>query len=242
MRRTCMSPVRILYSPAAAVNGANPDFKLLPAQYSLNPITSREVDLNQDSRTANGEALSSDSGLPNDNHGSQPAAPPTAAPKPSRIVKGVKSPVPMDERKGHPGEQHSTQLQAPASPPQPEIPTSAGAPRFASQQPATISEQPNTVSEPAVEPAVAVSQPKVGGDATKTPELYVEVGTFKDETWANNAVDKLAQMGFHAVVIHKNLLWLQSYRVQVGPYTNPKDITEAQQSLSSQGFKAHPVK
>jgi hypothetical protein len=54
-------------------------------------------------------------------------------------------------------------------------------------------------------------------------------------------VDKLTQLGFHAVLIHKNLLWTQSYHVQVGPYTNQKDIAEARQSLSAQGYKAHPV-
>ena len=67
------------------------------------------------------------------------------------------------------------------------------------------------------------------------------MGTFKDETWANNAVEKLTQLGFHAVLIHKNLLWSQSYHVEVGPYTNQKDIAEAEQNLASQGFKAHPV-
>jgi len=85
------------------------------------------------------------------------------------------------------------------------------------------------------------SQPKAGVNETKAPKLYFEVGSFKDETWANNAVDKLTQLGFHAVLIHKNLLWAQSYHVEVGPYTNQKDIAEARQSLASQGFKAHPV-
>ena len=79
------------------------------------------------------------------------------------------------------------------------------------------------------------------GDDSKAPKLYFDVGTFKDETWANNAVDKLTQLGFHAVLIHKNLLWTQSYHVEVGPYTNQKDIAEARQSLASQGFKTHPV-
>jgi cell division septation protein DedD len=94
---------------------------------------------------------------------------------------------------------------------------------------------------PTVDQANPENQAKTGGIATKAPQLYFEVGTFKDETWANNAVDKLTQLGFHAVLIHKNLLWSQSYHVQVGPYTNQKDIAEARLSLASQGFKAHPV-
>jgi cell division protein FtsN len=154
-------------------------------------------------------------------------------------VKRVKSPVRTDKRKAQLDTQGSTQTQVLASPAQPETLTSADASK--AQESATNSSQPNTAPEPIFETAYAVSQLKAGGVATKASQLYFEVGSFKDETWANNAVDKLAQLGFHAVLIHKNLLWSQSYHVQVGPYTNQKDIAEARQSLASQGFKAHPV-
>lgn len=229
-------------SSSVAVGSANPDFRFLGAQNSMDPITSREVDLNQDSRTASGVTPVSDPALPNDNPALQPAPPPPVSPKPSRVAKSVKSPVRMDEKKGHSDEQHSVQLQAPATPPQPESPISVEASRFAAQEPAADSPQPLAISGTANEPAIAASRPKAGEQAAKAPELYVEVGAFKDETWANNAVDKLTQLGFHAMVIHKNLLWSQSYHVQVGPYTNQKDIAVAQQSLTAQGFKAHPVK
>jgi hypothetical protein len=43
------------------------------------------------------------------------------------------------------------------------------------------------------------------------------------------------------VVVHKNILWAQSYHVEVGPYTDQKDITVARQSLAAHGFKAHLV-
>jgi hypothetical protein len=55
-------------------------------------------------------------------------------------------------------------------------------------------------------------------------------------------VDKLAQLGFHAVSVQKGHLWAQSYHVEVGPYTSPKDIEDAQQNLASHGFKARLVK
>ena len=89
------------------------------------------------------------------------------------------------------------------------------------------SSQPNAVPEPAIVQANTSTLLRTGGDDSKAPKLYLEVGTFKDETWANNAVDKLTQLGFHAVLIQKNLLWTQSYHVEVGPYTNQKDIAEA---------------
>ena len=71
---------------------------------------------------------------------------------------------------------------------------------------------------------------------------YLEVGSFKDASWADKAVDQLSRLGFHAVSIHKTHLWMQSYHVQVGPYVNPTDIEAAQRSLASQDFKSHLVK
>jgi cell division protein FtsN len=225
----------------AAVNGSFPGFTTSPPQNSFNPILSHEVDLNADSRTANGKTLPSDPGSPNDNLGSEPATPPAASPKRSPIIREAKSPVLKYKQKAQPDAQHSAQVQALASPTQAEILTSVSATRSVGQEPATNSSQPMIVPEPAAEQAILANLPKTGGDGTKAPKLYFEVGTFKDETWANNAVDKLTQLGFHAVLIHKNLLWSQSYHVQVGPYTNQKDIAEARQDLASQGFKAHPV-
>ena len=229
------------HAPVAAVNGTSPDFKMPSAQNAIDPIASHEVDLYEDSRIANGKSALSHLGLPTDKLGPEPTTPPAVSPKQSRILKLVKSPVQRDERITHSAEKDSTQLQALGSPTQSEIPTLASGQKSLAPEPATNSSQPESALVPAVEQVNTPTQPKTGGDATKAPQLYLEVGTFKDETWANNAVDKLTQLGFHAMLIHKNLLWSQSYHVQVGPYTNQKDIAEARQSLASQGFKAHPV-
>ena len=74
------------------------------------------------------------------------------------------------------------------------------------------------------------------------PLSYLEVGSFKDATWADNAVDQLTHLGFHAICVHKDHLWMHSYNVQVGPYDNSKDIETAEHRLAAQGFKAHIVK
>ena len=219
--------------PVAAVNGSVSSSRstMLSARDSVNPIASHEVDLYENFRNTNAKTPSPDPGLSNVNLGSDPAP----------IVKRVKSPVRTNERKAKLGTQASTQTQVPASPAQPENLTSTDALKSTAQEAATNSSQPDTVPQPAVEQANTASQPKTGGVETKASQSYLEVGTFKEETWANNAVDKLTQLGFHALLIHKNLLWSQSYHVQVGPYTNQKDIAEARQSLAAQGFKAHPV-
>lgn len=79
-------------------------------------------------------------------------------------------------------------------------------------------------------------------NAEQTTLYYLEVGSFKDVTWADKAVDQLSRLGFHAVSIHKTHFWIQSYHVQVGPFNNPTDVEAAQRSLTLQGFKPHPVK
>ncbi len=72
--------------------------------------------------------------------------------------------------------------------------------------------------------------------------LYLEVGTFKDSNWAQNAVEKLSGLGYHAISVHQSKLWMQSYHVQVGPYADMSEVGVAQKGLASQGFKTHLVK
>ena len=70
---------------------------------------------------------------------------------------------------------------------------------------------------------------------------YFDVGRFKDELGAHSAMDDLAHVGFHAVVIPKHLLWMSSYQVLVGPYRNPDDAQAASGNLHSHGFKTHSL-
>ena len=74
------------------------------------------------------------------------------------------------------------------------------------------------------------------------PGRYFEVGSFKDSAWADQAVEKLAELGFHAVSVKKSRLWMQSYQVRVGPYMDTQTSEAAQQDLISRGFKPHAVK
>ena len=81
------------------------------------------------------------------------------------------------------------------------------------------------VAEPSLAAAPATLQPvapaAVPSATAAKPDAstmtYLEVGSFKEPKWADDAVEKLNQMGFHAICVHKTMLWkLQSYRVQVG--------------------------
>jgi cell division protein FtsN len=232
-----ISPVSV-----TATNYSDSGYASRPAQNSLQPIASHDVDLYEDARADKGMKPSVDPGLTKHNIVDERPTLPAASPKLPQIVQRAKSPAGTDERKANSVAQASTQLQALASPPQPEIATSAGTPTSTTDEaPAKDLSQPGAAPESTDAHPETASQPKTGNAETKTPNLYFEVGNFKDETWANNAVEKLTQLGFHAMLIHKNLLWAQSYHVQVGPYTSQKEFAEAKQNLASQGFKAHPV-
>jgi class 3 adenylate cyclase len=208
---------------------------------SFDPIASHEVDLYGRPRTDERIASSFDPELPADsNLPSEPAPSPAAAsPKTSRTSAQAMKPARTDKHGSHSGVQGSTQSEGVAKPIQPEILTPVDI--TISPETAIHLSQPDVAHEPVIGPANPLELPKTAGAQSKAPDLYLEVGAFKDETWANQAVDKLTQLGFHAVLFHKNLLWAQSYHVEVGPYTNQKDIAEVRQSLASHGFKAHQI-
>jgi Protein kinase domain/SPOR domain len=115
------------------------------------------------------------------------------------------------------------------------------------QAPAVTGAAVVSASAPAsqpVTPAAASADPAKPGPAKPDAiaASYLEVGTFKESEWADDAVDKLSQLGFHAICVHKTLLWKQSYHVEVGPYATPEEISHAEEQLTAQGFKPHVVK
>jgi cell division protein FtsN len=66
--------------------------------------------------------------------------------------------------------------------------------------------------------------------------MYLEVGRFHDITWADQATNKLEQLGFPATVVHKGHFWMNSYEVLVGPYDSDDEARAARQDLVSRGF------
>lgn len=97
----------------------------------------------------------------------------------------------------------------------------------------------------AANPAPASSKSSDASTPESKPEApasYLEVASFKEATWADNAAEKLTQLGFRAISVYKSRLWMQSYRVQVGPYTDLKEMETDRLRLAAQGFKSHPVK
>ncbi len=206
----------------AAVNHSAPMPTMLSAQNSADPIASHQVDLYENFKTENAKSPSTDSGLPIQKIASQPVALAIGLPKPSPTAAPVKSTVPAKQPKAKLKSAPSGQSQLSASSAQPDSTATADASIASALETASSASQPATAPEPVFEKAYAGSEVAHSTLPTKVVQLYFEVGTFKEEAWANSAVDKLTQLGFHAVVVHKNLLWSQSYHVQVGPYSNQK--------------------
>jgi serine/threonine protein kinase len=97
------------------------------------------------------------------------------------------------------------------------------------------------VPPPATLPSAEAPKAGKAKGSIEVPPSFFEVGTFKETTWADTAVQTLTQLGFHAVSVRKSRLWNQSYHVQVGPYTDPEVLEAARLSLTQQGFKPHLV-
>jgi hypothetical protein len=72
--------------------------------------------------------------------------------------------------------------------------------------------------------------------ARAIPGIYLEVSKFKDDLGADKARERLTRLGFHATVIQKGHLWMNSYYVLVGPYAYDK-AEAARKKLVSYGFK-----
>jgi serine/threonine protein kinase len=102
----------------------------------------------------------------------------------------------------------------------------------------------STDPQPAVSDPAAPNSGKLDSENTvPATTTYLEVGSFKDAKWADDAVERLSQLGFHTICVHKTILWkLQSYHVEVGPYARWTDVDDAEKRLSDQGFKSHIVK
>lgn len=79
------------------------------------------------------------------------------------------------------------------------------------------------------------------GTAASLPQMYFELGKFKEETWARNLSDKVAQLGLPSHVIQKGHLWMNSFYVLVGPYGNREEATTTEKDLVSHGYKPRPL-
>jgi len=72
------------------------------------------------------------------------------------------------------------------------------------------------------------------------PQMYFELGKFKDELRARDLGDRVAQLGLHPSVVQKGHLWMNAFYVLVGPYGDTAEATRTHQNLLSHGYKPRP--
>jgi cell division septation protein DedD len=65
---------------------------------------------------------------------------------------------------------------------------------------------------------------------------YFDVGKFRDGLRANHVMDELRQHGIHAIIVHSHTLWMNSFHILAGPYSNEGEMEPARRSLESHGF------
>jgi cell division protein FtsN len=240
-------------TPAAYQSGASRSSlsSKMPASGSVSPVdqtlgpnplgvlTSHDVDLRRDSRVVLDNLQPAGAKpLPNE-VASVTAASAKLPSETSRPVKREQTPARVSQRKVHTDEPVSNRSEALTDSPQPHAPLLVETSQPAAPEAATNLSLSNAVFPDMTHVPVTAGSSLNSG--AKSSAVFIEVGSFKDESWAKTAAERLTELGFHAVVIHKAVLWAQSYRVEVGPYSNPKEIETARRELVLNGYKPHPV-
>ena len=155
------------------------------------------------------------------------------------------SPSAADAKKATPSAARASSTHAKkssaASKPAPSAPAAA-----ANTQPASVNADlsaaiPLSADAP-LKTAALAAPAKPADSKPELNDVYIDVASFKDASRADQVVEQLTKQGFHAVSIHKGKLWMRSYHVQVGPYTNQADLDAAHRTLSTQDFKSNAGK
>jgi len=226
-------------SSKAPAQAPDSQFGQTLASNPLGVLVSHDIDLRRDSRVVLDRAQPV---VAKPLHSDRPSIAGTPAIVPaetSQPVQEKKAPARLAEQKRQIIARNSTQPQVLAASGQPQTPIVDDA-----LQSAAVEAPASTPLSNAVFPDLAhvpVTSSSVVNSAGKPSASFIEVGSFKDETWAKSAAEKLTELGFHALVFHKALLWAQSYRVEVGPYTGPNEIETARRDLVLNGYKPHVV-
>jgi len=89
-------------------------------------------------------------------------------------------------------------------------------------------------------PAVAASEEPVGLSTGPPPQMYFEVGRFKNPFGARETTNRIALLGLPASVLQKGHVFGSSYVVLVGPYNNEAAAEAAHKTLAEGDFNPRP--
>lgn len=91
-----------------------------------------------------------------------------------------------------------------------------------------------------IELASAGHTPGFSAGTPSSLQMYFDVGRFKDGLLAHDVSDRVAQLGLRTTVVQKGHLWINSYQVLVGPYSDEEEETRIQDDLLAHGYKPRP--
>lgn len=120
------------------------------------------------------------------------------------------------------------------SPPTPVVSAANTAP------PKPSAAQPDPPASHAVAGAQVTREVSPTKSSGPPPEVFLEVGKFKERSLADQQTGELAQLGFPASVLEKGHLWSNSYVVLVGPFGNDASASDANRNLVAHDFKPRP--
>ena len=84
--------------------------------------------------------------------------------------------------------------------------------------------------------AMDISPLNTRGDA----QMFFDVGRFKKDWMAQDVSNKVAQLGIPTSVVQRGHLWMSSYQVLAGPYSNESAEKQLREELLSHGYEPRP--
>jgi hypothetical protein len=107
---------------------------------------------------------------------------------------------------------------------------------IASSSPSLGTDAAGAVAREAINRSARYSTDTEPSYSNSSAGKYFEVGNFRDEFRANQTMDELSHVGFHAIIVRSRLLWMNSYHVLVGPYSSQGEMEAARDNLGSRGI------
>ncbi|PYV85507.1 MAG: hypothetical protein DMG93_01295 [Acidobacteria bacterium] len=85
-----------------------------------------------------------------------------------------------------------------------------------------------------------VHNPTSPADLAASLQMFFDLGKFKQQSAAEALSDQVAQLGVRSSVVPRGHLWMNSYQVLVGPYTDAAEEKKINSDLLSHGYKPRP--
>jgi hypothetical protein len=73
-----------------------------------------------------------------------------------------------------------------------------------------------------------------------SPQMFFDLGKFKQQSAAEAVSEHVAQLGVRSSVVPRGHLWMNSYQVLVGPYTDAAEEKKINSDLLAHGYKPRP--